>query len=314
MPILADTNAVIHESFSTFIDDPAVSLPGWPGTSGKLQSRKSNFTFTNLGTTVKRYAGITTKADMIRLAEFYVNTRAATVDCEEGPTYAITVNLPYDEITNLDADPTRYTLWEVTPNAAERDIFEVGIFSPTVQNGQISSTRLVVNNTIKGAIEQAYKNPLQTINLTVQPAWASAQYLAENYLALKRLKADGVSGFTQTVKRTVVINTLFNDAFDPIAENPANGNVNPLIATPDLIAQYNVPENIQIHLLPSYARPKTVSGQDAVTLNILAGYLIKKPTYQQVTPNKIQLTQEFVWDEWLDSHYRPWDGNYGAFV
>jgi hypothetical protein len=310
MPIFADTGAVVYSGATFLIDDPARALPGFPATNAILQSRKVNFTLTNLGTTTKLYTS-GYKADIIALAQFYANY-GATIDIEEGPVYKISVNLPYDEFAYLDEDPTKYALWEVIPNAVERDIFEVGIYSPSVQNGPISTTRLVVNNTIKGAIQQAYKNPMMTVNLTVKPEWSSAQYLAENYLALKRLGADSVQGFTQTLKRTLIINTLTNEAYDPISEGYPS-RVNPLIAADDLTTLYSVPDNIQVHMLPSYSRQRTVTGQDGVTLVGLAGYLVKKPTYQQVTPNKIQLTQEFVWDEWLDSLYQPYNGDYTAF-
>ena len=311
MPIAADTGAIIHSGGVGYrIDDPAVGLQGWPGTGAILQSRKVNFTLTNLGTTTKVYTS-TVKSDIISLAQFYADY-GATIDIEEGPVYKITVNLPYDEFAYLDTDPSRYALWEVIPNSAQRDIFEVGIFSPSVQGGPISPQRVAVNNTIKGAIEQAARNPMMTVNLTVQPSWESAQYLAENFLALKRLKADGVQAFTQTLRRTILINTRTNNAYDPISEN-APGNISPLITKGDIISRYNVPPNIQIHMLNSYKRTRTVTGQDGVTLVALAGYLVKKPTYQQVTPNKIQLSQEFIWDEWLDSLYQPWDGNYNKF-
>lgn len=311
MPILADTKAVQYGGVTPYRDDPAEGLPGWPGLNGAiLQSRKMNFTLTNLGTTTKVYTcGV--KSSIVALAHFYADY-GATIDIEEGPVYKLTVNLPYDEFSGLDADPSNYALWEVIPNSAERDIFEVGIFSPTTQGGQISNYRQKVNNTIKGAIEQASKNPMMTVNLTVKPEWASSQYVAENFLALKRLKADGVQAFTQTLRRTIVINTRNNNAYDPISEN-ASGNISPLICKNDIIALYSVPYNIQIHMLPSYARQRSVTGQDSVVLAALGGYLVKKPTYQQVTPNKIQLTQEFIWDEWLDSLYRPWDGDYSKF-
>lgn len=310
MPILADTGAVVHGGPNFFVDDPARSLPGFPSTGAVLQSRKVNFTLTNLGTTTKKYTS-GAKSDIIALAQFYANY-GATIDIEEGPVYQITIGLPYDEFAYLDEDPTKYALWEVIPNAIERDIFEVGIFSPDVQNGPIVQYRRTVNNTIKGAIEQAYKNPMMTVNLIQNKAWAGSQYIAENFLALKRLKADAVQGFTQTLKRTLIINTLASQAYDPISEgNP--GLVNPVVSAGNLISLYNIPLNIQVHMLPSYSRQRSVSGQDSVTLVGLAGYLVKKPTYQQVTPNKIQLTQEFVWDEWLDSLYYPYNGDYSQF-
>ena len=308
--ILADTNAIVHSGPNFLVDDPATGLPGFPSTNAILQSRKVNFTLTNLGTTTKIYTS-GYKADIVALAEFYADL-GCTIDIEEGPVYKIQVSLPYDEFADLDSDPTRFSLWEVIPNAVERDIFEVGIFSPSVQDGPISSTRLLVNNTIKGAIQQAYKNPMMTVNLTVKPEWASAQYLAENYLALKRLGADAVQGFTQTLKRSLILDNQNQNQYDPISEGYPS-RVNPLIAGSSLISLYNVPANIQIHMLPSYSRQRTVTGQDGVTLVGLAGYLVKKPTYQQVTPSKLQLVQEFVWDEWLDSLYQPYDGDYSVF-
>lgn len=316
MPILADTHAVIHGGQGPYLDDPATNLAGWPGTSAVLQSRKMNFTLTNLGTTTKIYTG-GSYADMHNLADFYINL-GATVDMEEGPVYKLTVNLPYDEFFNLDADPLKYALWEVTPHAVERDIFDVGIFAPPNAGGVISNTRKTVNNTIKGAIQFAYKNPNLTVDLTVKPEWAAVpgtQYLAENFLALKRLGSDSVQGFTQTVKRTLVVNVKNSLAYDPITEGgiPYGRTLNVLLSAGELVNLYNVPPAISVHFMPSYSRTKTITGQDGVTLVGLAGYLAKRPTYQQVTPNKIQLSQEFVWDEWMDSLYYPYNGDYSVF-
>lgn len=312
MPIAADTGAMVHGGRTYFYDDPAERLPGWPGTNAVLQSRKMNFTLTNLGTTTKVYTGAI-KADIVALANFYAYY-GATIDIEEGPVYKLTVNLPYDEFAGLDDDPTKFALWEVVPNMAERDIFEVGIYSPTVQGGQISVKRITLNNTIKGAIDQAARNPMMTVNLTPGgPEWGKWTYVAQNYLALRRLKANGVMSFTQTVRRSLMLQVTNNKFYDPISEAAGNAKVSPLVCTNDLIRLYSIPLNIQNHLLPSYAIKKTVTGEDGVDLFALAGYLVKKPTYQQVTPNKIQMTQEFVWDEWLDSLYRPYDGDYTKF-
>jgi hypothetical protein len=305
MPILADTNAIVHGGKTNFRDDPAESAVGFPVTDAILQARRSNFTITNLGTTTKIYT-CSTKSSLQQLAEFYISY-GGSVEMEEGPVYKLTVNLPWDEITNLDTDPSKFALWEITPHAIERDIFRTGIYSPSVQGGQISTTRLKVNNYIKAAIEQSYKNPTMTVNLSVQKQWASAQYLAETYLALKRLRAEGVSAFTQTLKRTLILNSR-TTAFgtDPLSENSAT--VNYIISSTDMVSAYSVPAAIQPYMLPSYSKFITVDGQDPVNLVVLGGYIAKRPTIQMVTPNKLQFTQEFVWDEWLDSLYKPYGG------
>jgi len=310
MSISADTGAIIHSGATGIIDDPAIGLAGWPsGNTAILQSRKVNFTPTTLGTTTKTYTS-TLKADITALAAFYSNI-GATVDIQEGPAYTITVVLPWDEFSNLDENPLDYTLWEIVPHQIERSMFDVGIFSPSQAGGAISSGRELLNLEQKAAVDYAARNPTYSINLAVKKEWAGKEYLAENYLALKRLQADGIMAFTQTIKRSVIIHSQSDLISDPI-DSTGYGNI--VIATQDLIDLYNIPADFSPYLLESYSRQKTVDGQDPVLLNALAGWIVKAPTVQRITPGKIQYTQEFSWDEWLDSLYYPYNGDYAAFL
>lgn len=311
MPISADTGATVYGGKSVLRDDPSERLPGWPNTGAVLQSRRVNFTPTTLGTTIKVYTS-PTKRDIVTLAKFFADW-GATIDIEEGPFYKLTVNLPWDEFSQIDEDPVKYTLWEIVPQASERDIYEVGIFSPQSAGGALSWNRQHITFAQKGAVEYATKNPMMTVNLSPEPGQPTNTYLARTYLALKRLRADGVQAFTQTVKRSVVLYARsITPLIDPVA-GLSGENISQLISSNDLAARYNVPTNIRQFLLPSYSRKRNVSNVDGVDLWALAGYLIKKPTVQQISPAKIQYSQEFIWDEWLDSLYRPYDGMYQKF-
>lgn len=315
MAISADTNAIVHSNYPATKDDPAQFISGFPALQGAImQSRKSNFSVTNLGTTTKKYTS-TFKSDIQALAYFYANL-GATYEIEEGPYYTITVVLPYDEFTTVDSNPAQWSLWEIVPNQIERSMYDIGIYSPTVANGQISTTRQTLNLTQKAAVDYAAKNPTLNVNLAVtnDPAWIAKQYVAQNFLALERLKTTSVMSFTQTLKRSVIFYSRNNITFtDPIIYNGGSygGTV---VDSNTLISLYNIPTNITPYMQTSYARTRTISGQDGVALVALAGYLVKPPTYQLISPHKIQFTQEFVWDEWLDSLYYPYLGNYGAFV
>lgn len=302
------TQALVSGNKGTYIEDPATLLVGWPGTTSTLCSRKSTFTTNTLGTTTKVYRN-SDYGDIVILAQFYASY-GATVDIEEGPTYTLTVTLPYDEIANLDSDPTIYALWEIVPNSIERSIFDIGIYSPDSIGGVIANERRIINNEIKAAVEYASRNPATTVNLIRNSAYASQQYLAQNYLALTRLKAENVLSFTQTLKRSLIIHNQSQLVADPIDTTGAPV----VVAKDDLARLYSIPEYVKSRMLSSYGKWKSVKNQDSVELLALAGYLVKPPTQQYVTPNKIQITQEFVWDEWLDSHYRPYNNDATPFV
>ena len=117
--ILADTNAVVYSGPNFLVDDPATGLPGFPSTNAILQSRKVNFTLTNLGTTTKIYTS-GYKADIVALAEFYADL-GCTIDIEEGPVYKIqvaflTTSLQTLIVTqlNLPFGKSCQMLWSVT--------------------------------------------------------------------------------------------------------------------------------------------------------------------------------------------------------
>jgi len=264
--ILADTGAVIHGGPAPYnlIDDPARNLSGFPALQGAIiQSRKSNFGVNTLGTTTKIYtSGF--KSDVQALAYFYANL-GATYEIEEGPVYKITVVLPYDEFTTIDSVPWQWAIWEVVPHQIERSMYDVGIYSPTVANGQISSTRQKVNLSQKAAIDYAAKNPTLTVNLAVSndTAWKDKQYVCQNYLALERLKINSMMSFTQTLKRTIIFYSR-NDVpyVDPIAGNDNQSYGSIVVSKNELINLYAIPNNIQNYMFNSYSRLRTVQDQD----------------------------------------------------
>ena len=311
MAILADTNAVYHGfGPALFREDPAEGLAGFPSTDAILQPRKINWNASSLGTTTKVYTS-GTRNSIVRLAQFYANLRA-TVEIEEGPVYKLTVILPYDEFADLDEDPSIYAIWEIIPQAREYNIFSAGIYSPNVRNGPIIPGRRFLPTELKTAVEYANKNPSATLNLTVASGYSTYAYLAENYAALMKMKVDSVASYAQTLKRSFIINnsTPIN-SYDPLGIND-NMEV-PVLHRNTLIGSYNVPDRIAIHMLPSYKRFITDIAKDSVILAALAGYLPKAPTYQMITPNKIQFSQEFIWGEWCDALYVPYNNNYNIF-
>ena len=58
-------------------------------------------------------------------------------------------------------------------------------------------------------------------------------------------------------------------------------------------------------MFPSYTKYLSVSGgfDTGTPIRVYAGYMVQPPTYQFITKNKVQLTQNFVWDEWADHLY-----------
>lgn len=312
MSILADTGAVVYKGTNPKLDDPAIYLAGFPATDAVLSSRKSNFTPSTLGQTIKVYTS-GQKNSVRLLADFYASL-GATYEIEEGPIYKLTVTLPYDELTDVDTVPLNWAIWEIVPNQTTKSIYQTGIFSPTTKGGTLSSDRKILTNTQKIAVEKSIENLTYSPNLTAtgDPTDAANQYIAQNYLALRRLGVDGMMAFTQTVKRTVIVNKKSTQIIDPSGVSYLYGNT--VICGADLINLYSIPSTISPYIIGGYGRSVTNTNSDGVTLAALGGYIIKPPTYQLISPNKISQVTEFVFDEWLDSLYKPLNGDYSKFV
>lgn len=296
--------------------DPFNGYSDFPNTNTVLSPRKSSFSPTTLGTTVKTYTGnqsdITALARWSSLAQYQFS-----YSIEELPNqlFAITITIPYDEITYEDNNAPEDNQWELVPNSTSRNIFDAGIYYIQA-NGQFSSKRYTVPPPVQAAIVTAVKNniPLVLDESTCGTNFAQmVQFsnIATQFYYLLKSQVNTVQAYTVTMRRTAVFSVNDPNAFDDLpdfGESSNLANVNPIISTNDFIINYEIPSNITPFMPVSYQKLKTtteiINGYaDPVTLNAYGGWLIARPQRTFIGPTKIQITQNFIFDEYLGNCY-----------
>jgi hypothetical protein len=120
---------------------------------------------------------------------------------------------------------------------------------------------------------------------------------------------EGVPSFTQTLKRTAIVdvrnsNGAFQKSIDfHRASLNAQGTNNFMLSTNDMAISYDIPSSVVSLLNQSYCKRITVTGIEANQYYAYAGWLVYPPTSKFITPNKVQFEQLFTWDEYLAGLY-----------
>jgi len=120
---------------------------------------------------------------------------------------------------------------------------------------------------------------------------------------------EGVPSSTQTLKRTAIVDVRnTNRAFQKVVDFEqqslnAEGTVNFMLSTEDLINGYSVLASVAALLYPSYSKQITVTGLEVSQYYAFAGWLVYPPTAKFITPNKVQFEQHFTWNEYLAGLY-----------
>lgn len=282
-----------------------------------LESRRVSFQSSALGNTTKTYktADMQDVKDLVRYyADFGFSYEIIT---GANPFITFTVNVPYDEITNEDWNIALSATenWEIIPNAGMKDIsstaFVMDSFSTPVQN----VTQFYFPEDVKQAINSAYNESGKAGNVTTVelPASASATFLpyANTILALKNSKVESVPTFGHTLKRTAVIdkwntNRAFQTAADTFIKEQmwSEGSTNFCYSKAALIRDYYIPNTVSSFLIDGYSKPMVSAGTAGVIdVRKYGSYLIKPPTLQFIGINKLQISQEYVFDEWIESSF-----------
>ena len=311
-------------------NDPFSQL-GCPLGGAILQPRKASFSPTTLGSTDKTYtsADIT---DITNIAVWSAN-KDFSYKCDElpGGVYTITITVPYDEINGTDDKITEVNIqkWEIKENVTSRDIFDIGIFiaqNPSNPNGPLTTLRYTVPSFMRPIIKQGIKygnfgqlnfsqlkgTTLTAAQLTEVSKLAS---ISQQFYYLLLGGTTSVKAATQHVQRNIVYSLTDPNAYDndpyfqTILTDNSNsfGNISSVISGVDLVRIFGMDATDASQLFPSYSRCKSLNGpsqfSDPVTSFAFAGYLMHTPTKTLLTPTKIQLSQLFEWDEWLDVCY-----------
>jgi len=276
-----------------------------------LGPRRVNFQFNTLGNTTHPYVSPNYQ-DIIDLSNYFADWDCA-YDTQEGEIHQIIVQVPWDTISNSDFNISLYASeqWELIPNRDIKSVVASGIICNPFASPTIAGNYVVLPDVMKIAVERAYENKNTVLTLPPGSPASSASFLPYANLTLNLLRGgiEGVPSVTHTLKRTAVIdNRNSNGAFQTAADTErafinANGTVNYIQSTPDLITDYSIPSSVSAFMTPSYMKYISIAGIDSFQFAVTAGWRVSPPTYQFISKNKVQLTQLFEWNEYVYGLY-----------
>lgn len=287
--------------------DPFNGYGDFPNTNAILQPRRSSFSPTTLGSSEKSYHG--SHSDIQLLAN-WGTTKYFSYNIEELPNqvFKITFTLPYDEITYQDNIAPELTTWEIIPNSVARSIFDAGIFI-TLPGGALNTYRTTIPPFCQAAVMKAVKDNKDVKFISNDPKYSSFANSCNQFYNLIKSGVTSVQTFTTTVKRSAVYSTNDPRAFDNWPNlGGIDATINPVLTKNDMINIYGIPATVYNQMQPSYCKYKTRTPIDPIDTFVLGGYLAQDPTRQYITPTKVQISQVFAFDEWLDALYKPYNG------
>lgn len=288
-----------------------------------LSARNVSYAANTLGTTTQIYN--TPNYSAVQDLCLYFADWGCSYTVQEGAVNIVTITAPWDTISNTEFYVSIYSTetWELQPQVGTKNIVYSGIlpnpYLPPTANGNYSVLPLAM----QAAVQWANKNGGTTLNLenfTTSSGYSPSQIAAiapfyvEAAQILTYMKAgiEGIPSYTQVLKRTAIIDVnnkdyAFNTSGDyGFRQLNAQGSINIIYSTNDLSREFAVPNNVYPFLLPSYSKQYGVQNVDQYFYYVTAGWLAKPPSFQFIGFNKVQLTQEFVWDEWASGLYYIW--------
>ena len=325
IPLRIDNTGNLYAQPDPFANLPSPNLGlSFPSSNYiNLQPRKESFSATLLGSTTHIYTSPLYE-DMQSLAKYFGDW-GATFEIQEGATHTMTVQVPWGTISNEDWWISDYASeqWELIPNNESKDILLTGVLANVFSSPISTQNTVILPDVFKVAVQRAYDNKANFITLqsAVSASYSGSAFIpyAQMILDYKRFGIDSVPSYTQTLKRTAVIDARnINGAFQTTIDNElssfqvTNGTINIILSTPQLLRSYSIPaDTVGKLMLPSYRKQISIySNQSAPAIptqstkyEIFAGWLIKPPTFNFISRFKIQMTQEFVWNEWIDHLY-----------
>jgi len=296
--------------------DPFVGLPSpnkglsFPNSIDiRLSARKVSYSMSTLGQTTHTYTSPSYN-DMVSLANYFADW-SCNYEISEGPTHTFVVTCPWDTMTNSDFFVSLYASeqWELTPTMNVKPLLVNGLLRDQFSSPTVTGNYVVLPDVLKIAVQRALDNKT-SLNIPSSSAYISFKDTANQTLAYLRGGIEGAASFTQTLKRSAVVDkNNRNNAFALAADITRihlnqQGTVNYIMSTKDLISNYFIPTDTVGRLMNgSYCKEITLSSADPFLCRVWAGWLIKPPTFQFITRNKVQITQEFEWNEYPDGMY-----------
>ncbi len=304
-----DGNYLLSDPFVS-LSSPNLGLSFPNSTHIRLAPRNADFSPTTLGNTKHVYTS-PYSSDIIQLARYFADWSCAYKTIE-GSLYVIEVDVPWDTITNTDFNISEFVSeqWEIIPSSNVKPLAVNGILTNPFNPPNFIGNYVILPDILKIAVQQAYDNKFAfTLPTTITGSLSSFIPYAQQILNYMRGGVEGVPSFTQTLKRTAIVdvrnvNRAFQKSVDfQRASLNAEGTINYMLSTNDLINGYSVQSSTAQMLNPSYSKKITITGIEPTQYYAYAGWLITPPTAKFITPNKVQYEQLFTWDEYLGGLY-----------
>lgn len=281
-----------------------------------LGPRTVTFAANTLGTTKHVYTSL--YLSDIKLLAAYFADFGFSYQITEGPTFTIGVDVAWDDITQEDYTISEYASeqWEITPVAGSKSLVYSGLlpnpFLPPTTGGNYVVMPLTLQSTVQRAVKTGgnYLNITSSLTPSQSAQYASFIPTANKVLQYMKMGVDGITQYTQTIKRTAVIDVHNSQgAFQREADTfnqelSAQGTVNYILSFQDMLRKYAIPGNtVADFMLPSYSKVLGVPNIDPIIYTVYAGFLVQPATISFIGMNKMQLQQTFVWDEWAAGTY-----------
>jgi hypothetical protein len=278
----------------------------------KLAARTTEFSPTTLGNSKHVYSSIYYE-DVIGLANYFADW-SCHYKINEGSLLSIEVDIPWDTIASTDFTVSEFVSeqWEIIPSEDVKALAVNGILANPFITPSVNGNYVVLPDVLKIAVQNAYDNKYAfTIPASGSVATPLAPFLpyCQQILNYMRGGIEGVPSVTQTLKRTAIVDVRnTNRAFQKVVDFErhslnAEGTVNFIVSTNDLVNGYSVQSSTAALLYPSYCKQITVTGLEASKYYAHAGWRVHPPTSKFITPNKVQFEQHFQWNEYLAGLY-----------
>lgn len=256
----------------TLVEQPMVC--SWKiGTGGNTKR-----TFTGTATDINNQA--------LYLQQFGYETEITT-----GPKWTLVATINIDLATNPESttEPEPTPTWELVPHALEQNLYEgeLGYQLPTE---------------VKNTIESKVKNPNDNTKFIVPLEYARNATMVDRacrIYAMKQMGIDSSRIYTIALKRSIIVSSNYN-------LNWSIDNTNYVLSTNRVVSTYGVP-NVLRSLLPD----SSIADQNIPMTSIVAnkyiiipfyyGWLEQHPSYQFVGSNRIQISQEWIFNKWVAS-------------
>jgi len=230
------------------------------------------------GTTTRNFAG--TEAE-IRALEITYRTSGYDTVVEEGSPWKLTATLSYSLLTNqLGQEPEPFPQWSVVPNAQEQNILESDVLLSRI-----------IKPANKARILAALKNPDRPGTMFDADDNEEQRVATRVMHALMSLGADKKRLTTISVSRTITVSKTYVSTWDLQHDGK-------VLSKGTLVAMTAMPNWVQI-LLPESVHAKQLS----TDVYINKGYLQETPSYQNISNNQVQISQTWIYNDWMLEYY-----------